>query len=91
MNPIAQWVVGLMVAVLLALLGYVIHGMRSWGHVEQQLKDVSDKTDDTARAVKEISARMLTPSDLALAIANVRLEILRDTLQRARERNEDAP
>lgn len=84
MTPTWVPIVAVALTVVLALIGYA----RIWGHIERQLKHVSDRSNETAQAVKDLGAKMLTQSDLNLAIANVRIEVLRETMQREREQRE---
>jgi hypothetical protein len=80
----APWIIGIVVTVLLAMLAYLIRGLLAWGSVtvslETRLQELSAKTATTAEDVKEIRAAMLRPEHLQLAVANLRIEVMKETI-----------
>lgn len=86
-------IASIVAAVLLAMLGYLIRGLLAWGRVtgslEERMVGMSDridglttKTQTTATSVEEIKTAMLRPADLELAVAKLRIEVMRETFGR---------
>lgn len=74
MNPVMEWAIGLAVAVLLPLVGYLLAGMRIWGRVEEQLKTLNKQMEDNTRETKELRAEM----------TKLQVDVMREVLGRRR-------
>lgn len=84
---IPAWAIGLGVTLLLALITYLIAGMKSWGSMTTRLDGfaadltkLSTKSQETEKGITEIRRDMLKPEHLTAAILQVQLKVLQDSI-----------
>jgi hypothetical protein len=79
-----ETLVGIAATIFLALLGWMIKGLLTWGRtigqVTSELSELSKKTQATANDISEIRSRMLSQADLENAVLKLKLEVLRGAL-----------
>jgi hypothetical protein len=81
---VTNTILSIAAAVLLAMLGYLIRGLLTWGRtigeMNTQLTELTKKTDRTAAEVKEVREKMLSQRDLDVAVLNLKLDVMRGAL-----------